>query len=61
MLSGLVTGVGVLRDPVTARLWWLIPLRDLWGCVVWATGALGNSVEWGGRTIRLDAQGRIVS
>jgi ceramide glucosyltransferase len=57
---GLLCGVAILRDPVTARWWWLMPLRDLFGLAVWAAGALGNSVEWQGRRISLDGQGRIV-
>jgi ceramide glucosyltransferase len=61
MTSALVTGIGVLRDPVTARLWWLVPVRDLWGVGVWIAGAVGNTVDWGGRRIRLDRKGRIVA
>jgi ceramide glucosyltransferase len=58
---GVSCGVGVLRDPVTARWWWLMPLRDLWGLAVFAAGAAGNTVEWQGRTVRLDREGRISS
>jgi ceramide glucosyltransferase len=57
---GVTCGVAVLRDPVTARWWWLIPVRDLWGLAVWAAGAAGNTVQWRGRTITLDGEGRIV-
>lgn len=59
MISALATGIGVLRDPVTARLWWLIPVRDLWAVAVWSAGAVGNTVEWQGRRMRLDEKGRI--
>ncbi len=39
---GLIAGVGVLRCGVTARMWPLIPLRDLWGSAVWAVGLVGS-------------------
>ena len=35
LLCGLIAGVGVLRDPLTARLWWLMPRsRSVWRCGV---------------------------
>jgi ceramide glucosyltransferase len=61
LASALLTGVGVLRDPVTARLWWLVPVRDVWGAAVWLAGAFGSTVEWRGQRIRLDRDGRIVT
>lgn len=57
---GLLCGAGILRDPVTARWWWLMPLRDLWGFAVWAAGAVGHTVDWQGRSIQLDEEGRIL-
>jgi ceramide glucosyltransferase len=60
MLSGLTTGLGVLRDPVTARWFWLIPVRDLFGALVWMVGAAGRTVEWRGRVLHLDKDGRIL-
>jgi hypothetical protein len=38
-----------------------IPLRDLWGAVVWGAGLVGHQVIWRDRKLRLDRQGRIVS
>ncbi|HYO84203.1 MAG TPA: glycosyltransferase [Bryobacteraceae bacterium] len=58
---GILCGLVVLRDPVTARLWWMIPLRDMFGVAVWAAGAIGSTVEWSGRRLQLDGQGRIIS
>jgi ceramide glucosyltransferase len=56
---GLIAGLGVLRCGVTARMWPLIPLRDLWGSAVWAVGLVGNQVVWRDRKLRLAADGRI--
>jgi len=42
------------------RLWWLVPVRDLFGFAVWVAGLFGNTVTWRGRRLRLDRDGRIV-
>ncbi len=47
---------GRKHDP---RLFYLIPLRDLFGVAVWVAGLFGNSVVWRGRTLGLDPEGRI--
>ncbi len=50
----------VLRSRDTLRLWWLIPVRDLWALAVWAAGLRGNTVEWGGDRLRLTPEGKII-
>jgi ceramide glucosyltransferase len=50
----------VLRSPDVWKYCYAIPLRDLWGVAVWAAGLFGKTVEWGGRRLRLDKQGRIL-
>jgi ceramide glucosyltransferase len=40
--------------------WLLLPAADLWAFCVWAASFGGRSVEWRGRTLRLDRQGRIL-
>lgn len=57
---GLLCGLLVLRDPVSRRWWWLMPVRDLWAFGVWIAGAFGSTVVWQDRRVRLDRQGRIV-
>jgi ceramide glucosyltransferase len=49
----------VLRSPDVLKLWLLIPLRDLFGAAVWCAGLFGRTVEWRGRRLRLDSEGRI--
>jgi len=60
LLVGLVSGIFVLRDPITMGLWWLMPARDLWGFAVWVAGALNIPVMWRGKRLQLDDKGRIV-
>jgi len=60
MAAGLLAGLGVLRCPITARFFWLIPLRDLFGVAVWFAGAIGSTVQWRGDLLRLSRDGRIL-
>jgi ceramide glucosyltransferase len=59
ILAGRVTSTLVLGDGESARLWFLMPFRDLWGFAVWAAGLAGSTVEWRGKKLRLDREGRI--
>lgn len=49
----------VLRSAVVWKHLYAIPLRDLWGVCIWFAGLFGNKVEWRGRKLGLDRQGRI--
>jgi ceramide glucosyltransferase len=60
LAMALTAGVGVLRCPITARWFWLVPLRDLWGLAVWAAGLFGDTVEWRGQRLKLTKDGRIL-
>jgi len=48
----------VLHDPLTRRLWWLVPVADLAGFFVWVAGFFGNTILWRGRKYYLLADGR---
>ena len=50
----------VLRSADVWKYLYAIPLRDLWGVAVWAAGLFGHTVEWRGRKLKLDQQGRII-
>jgi ceramide glucosyltransferase len=52
------TAVYVLRDPLTARLWPLLPLQDIAGFFGWAGGFFGNTILWRGRRYYLLPDGR---
>ena len=59
LASGAVSGILVLQDPLTARLWWLMPVRDLFGAAVWVAGTFGKTVLWRGARLRLHRSGRM--
>jgi len=60
MAMAIVSGWFVMRSRDVLRLFWAIPLRDLFGVAVWAVGSFGNTVMWRGKRLRLDRDGRIV-
>jgi len=53
--------VRCLRDEPARRYLWLVPLRDLFGFVLWFGAFFGDSVVWRGRRFRLKSDGRLVS
>jgi ceramide glucosyltransferase len=59
MLMAIEAGWFVLKSPDVLRLFYLIPLRDLFAAAVWLAGLFGSSVEWHGKLLRLDREGRI--
>jgi ceramide glucosyltransferase len=60
MAMAMIAGWLVMRSHDVLRLWFLIPLRDLYGAGVWCAGLFGNSVIWRGQRLRLDREGRIL-
>jgi ceramide glucosyltransferase len=48
----------VLRDPLTRRLWWLVPVQDAANLLVWCAGFFGNTILWRGRRYWLLPDGR---
>lgn len=61
LAMAITCGWFVLRSKDTVQYFYLIPLRDLWGVAIWAAGLFGNAVEWRGRHLRLDPEGKIIS
>jgi ceramide glucosyltransferase len=60
MAMAIIAGWFVMRSRDALRLWFLIPLRDLYGAAVWCAGLFGSSVIWRGQRLRLDREGRIL-
>ena len=48
----------VLRDPLTRRRWWLVPVQDTAALLVWCAGFFGNTILWRGRRYWLLPDGR---
>jgi ceramide glucosyltransferase len=61
ILRGLVVyaaAIGVLRDPLARRLWWLTPVADCLSFGFWIAGFFGTTIWWRGRAYRLLRDGR---
>ena len=56
--AGWATAGYTLRDPLTRRLWWLVPVQDIASFLVWVAGFFGNTVLWRGRKYYLLRDGR---
>jgi len=54
-------GHRILRDPLLARYWYLLPLQDLLSFAFWIAGFFGSAVIWRGRRYYLDQYGRLRS
>lgn len=48
-----------LGDAGAVRRWWLLPLRDALGFLVWLGGLFGNRIHWRGREFLVD-RGRLI-
>ncbi|HLH42566.1 MAG TPA: glycosyltransferase [Bryobacteraceae bacterium] len=59
MIMALEAGWAILGSRDVRRLWFLIPLRDLFAAGVWAAGLFGRRVTWRGQRLRIDSEGRI--
>jgi ceramide glucosyltransferase len=49
----------VLRDPITQGQWWLLPLQDVLGFVMWISGFLGDTIVWRNRKCTVLRDGRL--
>lgn len=52
------TGIYVLRDRLTTRFWWLLPVQDAISFAVWIVGFFGKTILWRGRKYSLLRDGR---
>jgi len=60
MTMAMVSGWFKMRSKDVLKLFFLIPVRDLFGVAVWIAGLFGNTVMWRDRELRLDRDGRII-
>ncbi len=53
------TAVDVAHDPLTRKQWWLLPLQDLLGVLVWMGGFVRGTVIWRNRECTILRDGRL--
>ena len=49
----------VLRDPMIRRQWWLLPVQDILGVLVWISGFAGDTIVWRDRKCTVLRDGRL--
>ena len=59
LIMAWVVGVKSLKDPVTSKFLWLVPLRDLIGFAIWCYALVGNTFEWRGQQFKLTRAGKL--
>jgi ceramide glucosyltransferase len=50
-----------LRDDTLPRFFWLLPINDGLGLLIWALSWVGSHITWRGTTLRLGRGGKMVS
>jgi ceramide glucosyltransferase len=60
MIQALAVGWGVVGDREALRLFWLYPVRDLIGFIVWCCSFFGSEIVWRSERYRLIANGKMV-
>jgi ceramide glucosyltransferase len=49
----------ILKDPLVRKQWWLLPVQDVLGLIVWLGGFLGDSIVWRDRKCTVLRDGRL--
>ena len=60
MIQSLAVGWGIAKDPRSAALCWLYPLRDLAGFLIWVGSYTSRRFFWRGETYVFRRGGRIM-
>lgn len=53
------TGIFVVHDSLLVRQWWLLPIQDLLGFVLWLAGFVGDTIVWRDRKCTVLRDGRL--
>ncbi len=57
-LAGIATAGWILKDPLTLRGWFLLPVQDVLSFAFWVAGFFGNTITWRGRRYLLMKDGK---
>jgi ceramide glucosyltransferase len=58
-LAAAATATYILKDPLTRKQWWLLPIQDILGFFVWMGGFLGDTIIWRDRKCTVLRDGRL--
>jgi ceramide glucosyltransferase len=57
--AAFATANGIVRDPITKKEWWLLPIQDVIGFFVWISGFVGDKIVWRNRKCTVLRDGRL--
>ncbi|OKH55959.1 glycosyl transferase [Calothrix sp. HK-06] len=60
LIMAWIVGVDFTQDQTTKKYFWMIPLCDLFGFMIWCCGFLGSTVEWRGQKFKLSKDGQLI-
>jgi ceramide glucosyltransferase len=53
------TATYILKDPLIRKQWWLLPIQDVLGFLVWIGGFVGDTIIWRDRKCTVLRDGRL--
>jgi ceramide glucosyltransferase len=60
LVMGWVVGIIYLQDSGVQKFFWIVPVRDVIGFMIWCYSLFGSTIEWRGRRFRLIKGGKLV-
>lgn len=57
--AAFATAGSIVRDPITKKEWWLLPVQDVIGFLVWISGFVGDKIVWRDRKCTVLRDGRL--
>jgi ceramide glucosyltransferase len=57
--AAVATATYILKEPIIRTQWWLLPLQDVLGFLVWLGGFLGDTIVWRDRKCTVLRDGRL--
>ncbi|HEY2362898.1 MAG TPA: bacteriohopanetetrol glucosamine biosynthesis glycosyltransferase HpnI [Candidatus Angelobacter sp.] len=57
--AAFATAGNIVRDPITKKEWWLLPVQDVIGFFVWISGFVGDKIVWRNRKCTVLRDGRL--
>ncbi|MEA5503186.1 bacteriohopanetetrol glucosamine biosynthesis glycosyltransferase HpnI [Halotia wernerae UHCC 0503] len=61
LIMGWVVAIKVLRDQVSQKFLWVIPISDLIQFAIWCYGFVDGTIEWRGQRLKLTKGGKLVA
>ena len=59
LIMAWIVAVIYLKDNVAKKYFWLVPLRDAIGFILWIYALVGNQIEWRGKKFKLIKGGKL--